>query len=84
MFGEKTLLVLNYLGEKPDLEPKVLKKTLKEIGVDEVYLGRKEQNALHITCFAKWKDSQIDKKRQEIENKIPRMKVIQAERLKRI
>jgi len=84
MFGEKILLVLKYLGEKPDLEPKVIKKTLKEIGVDEVYLGQKEENAIHITCFAKWKHSQIDRKKQEIESKIPRMKVIQVEPLKRI
>ncbi len=84
MFGGKILLVLKYLGEKPDLEPKVIKKTLKEIGIKEVYLGKKEDNATHITCFANWKDSEIDRKKQEIENKIPRMKVIQAEPLKRI
>ncbi len=84
MFGQKILLVLKYLGEKPDLEPKVIKKTLKEIGVKEVYLGKKEDNATHITCFANWKESETDRKKQEIENKIPRMKVIQAEPLKRI
>ncbi len=81
--GKKILVVLRYLGEKPDLEPKVLKKTLKEIGV-KVYLGKKEENATHLACFANWKDSEIDKKKQEIESNIPRMKVIQAEPLKRI
>ncbi len=84
MFGEKTLVILKYLGETPDLEPKVIKKTLKEIGVKEVYLGKKEDNATHMTCFAKWKGSEIDRKKKEIEDKIPSMKVIQTEPLKRI
>ncbi len=84
MFGEKMLLLLKYLGKEPDLEPKILKKTLKGIGVKEVYLGKVEDNATHITCFAKWKSSQVDKKKAEIEKKIPNMKVIQIEPLKRI
>jgi hypothetical protein len=84
MPDEKILLILNYIGKELDLEPKVLKKTLKGIGVKEVYLGKKEDNATHITCFAKWKSSEVDKKKKEIESKIPNMKVIQTEPLNRI
>jgi hypothetical protein len=84
MADEKTLLMLKYLGKELDLEPKIIKKTLKEIGVKEVYLGKVEDNATHITCFAKWKSSEIDKKKREIESKIPKMKVIQTETLTRI
>ena len=76
--------MLKYLGKELDLEPKIIKKTLKAIGVKEVYLGKVEDNATHITCFAKWKSSAIDKKKKEIESKIPKMKVIQTETLTRI
>jgi hypothetical protein len=84
MPNEKTLLILKYIGKELDLEPKVIKKTLKAIGVKEVYLGKVEDNATHITCFAKWKSSEVEKKKKEIESKIPRMKVIQIEPLTRI
>jgi hypothetical protein len=84
MAAEKILLILRYIGKELDLEPKVIKKTLKEIGVKEVYLGKVEDNATHITCIAKWKSSEVDKKKKEIESKIPRMKVIQTEPLTRI
>jgi hypothetical protein len=84
MAAEKILLILRYVGKELDLEPKVIKKTLKEIGVKEVYLGKVEDNATHITCIAKWKSSEVDKKKKEIESKIPRMKVIQTEPLTRI
>ena len=84
MADEKMLLILRYLGKEPDLEPKIIKKTLKGIGVKEVYLGKVEDNATHITCFAKWNSSKADKKKGEIERKIPNMKVIQMEPLTRI
>ena len=84
MPDEKILLILKYIGKELDLEPKVIKKTLKEIGVKEVYLGKVEDNATHIACIAKWKSSEVDKKKKEIESKIPRMKVIQTEPLTRI
>jgi hypothetical protein len=84
MPAEKILLILKYIGKELDLEPKVIKKTLKGIGVKEVYLGKKEDNATHITCFAKWKSSEVDKKTKEIESKIPNMRVIQTEPLNRI
>jgi hypothetical protein len=84
MSDEKILLLLKYMGKELDLEPKILKKTLKRIGVKEVYLGKVEDNATHVTCFAKWKSSQVDKKKAEIEKKIPNMRVIQTEPLTRI
>jgi hypothetical protein len=84
MPDEKILLLLKYMGKELDLEPKVLKKTLKRIGVKEVYLGGVEDNATHVICLAKWKSSQVDKKKAEIEKKIPNMKVIQTEPLTRI
>jgi hypothetical protein len=84
MPDEKILLLLKYMGKELDLEPKVLKKTLKRIGVKEVYLGGVEDNATHVICLAKWKSSQADKKKAEIEKKIPNMKVIQTEPLTRI
>jgi hypothetical protein len=84
MADEKMLLLLRYLGKEPDLEPKIIKKTLKGIGVKEVYLGKAEDNATHITCFAKWNSSKADKKKEEIERKIPNMKVVQMEPLIRI
>jgi hypothetical protein len=84
MPDEKILLLLKYMGKELDLEPKVLKKTLKTIGVKEVYLGKVEDNATHVICLAKWKNSQVDKKKAEIEKKIPNMKVIQTEPLTRI
>ena len=84
MPDEKILLIAKYIGKELDLEPKVLKKTLKRIGVKEVYLGKVEDNATRIACFAKWRSSQVDKKRKEIESKIPSMKVIQTEPLIRI
>lgn len=84
MSDEKILLLLKYMGKELDLEPKILKKTLKRIGVKEVYLGKVEDNATHITCFAKWNSSKADKKKGEIERKIPNMKVVQMEPLIRI
>jgi hypothetical protein len=84
MPDEKILLMLKYIGKELDLEPKVLKKSLKAIGVKEVYLGKVEDNATHITCFAKWKGSQVERKKKEIESKIPNMRVVQTEPLTRI
>ena len=84
MPDEKILLLLKYMGKELDLEPKILKKTLKGIGVKEIYVGKLEDNAIHLTCFAKWKTSQVDKKKAEIEKKIPNMRVIQTEPLTRI
>jgi hypothetical protein len=84
MPDEKILLMLKYIGKELDLEPKVIKKSLKGIGVKEVYLGKVEDNATHITCFAKWKSSQVDRKKKEIESKIPNMRVVQTEPLTRI
>lgn len=84
MSDEKILLLLKYMGRELDLEPKILKKTLKRIGVKEVYLGKVEDNATHVTCFAKWKSSQVDKKKAEIEKKIPNMRVIQTEPMTRL
>jgi hypothetical protein len=84
MADEKILLMLKYMGKELDLEPKIIKKTLKEIGVKEVYLGKVEDNATPIICFAKWKSSKVDMKKKEIETKIPKMKVIQTETLTRI
>jgi hypothetical protein len=84
MPDEKILLMLKYMGKELDLESKIIKKTLKDIGVKEVYLGKVEDNATHITCFAKWKSSEVDRKKKEIESKIPKMKVIQIEPLTRI
>ena len=84
MPDKKILLMLKYIGKELDLEPKVLKKSLKAIGVKEVYLGKVEDNATHITCFAKWKDSQVERKKKEIESKIPSMRVVQTEPLTRI
>lgn len=84
MPDERILLLLKYMGKELDLEPRILKKTLKGIGVNKVYLGKVEDNATHITCFAKWKSSQVDKKKAEIEKKIPKMRVIQIEPLTRI
>jgi hypothetical protein len=81
---EKTLLLLKYMGKELDLEPKILKKTLKEIGVKEVYVSKLEENAIHITCFAKWKSNQMDKKKAEIEKKIPKMRVVQIQPLTRL
>jgi hypothetical protein len=43
MPDEKILLLLKYMGKELDLEPKILKKTLKRIGVKEVYLGKVEE-----------------------------------------
>jgi hypothetical protein len=84
MPDEKILLLLNYMGKELDLEPKILKKTLKEIGIKEVYVGKLQDNAIHITCLAKWKSSQIDKKKAEIEKKIPKVRVVQIEPLTRL
>jgi hypothetical protein len=84
MPDEKILLLLNYMGKELDLEPKILKRTLKEIGIKEVYVGKLQDNAIHITCFAKWKSSQVDKKKAEIEKKIPKMRVVQIEPLTRL
>jgi hypothetical protein len=84
MPDEKILLLLNYMGKELDLEPKILKKTLKDIGIKEVYVGKLQDNVIHITCFAKWKSSQIDKKKAEIEKKIPKMRVVQIEPLTRL
>ena len=84
MPDEKTVLLLKYMGKELDLEPKILKKTLKRIGVKEVYLGKVEDNATHVTCFAKWKSSQVDKKKAEIEKQIPKMRVIQIQPMTRI
>ena len=84
MSDEKTVIVLKYMGTELDLEPKILKKTLKGIGVKEIYVGKLEDNAIHLTCFAKWKTSQVDKKKAEIEKKIPKMRVIQIQPMTRI
>jgi hypothetical protein len=84
MADEKTVLLMKYMGTELDLEPKILKKTLKGIGVKEIYVGKLEDNAIHLTCFAKWKTSQVDKKKAEIEKKIPKMKVIQIQPMTRI
>jgi len=84
MADEKTVLLLKYMGTELDLEPKILKKTLKGIGVKEIYVGKLEDNAIHLTCFAKWKTSQVDKKKAEIEQKIPKMRVIQIQPMTRI
>ncbi|MBD0359858.1 MAG: hypothetical protein ICV56_03990 [Nitrososphaeraceae archaeon] len=84
MPDEKTVLLLKYMGTELDLEPKILKKTLKGIGVKEIYVGKLEDNAIHLTCFAKWKTSQVDKKKAEIEKQIPKMKVVQIQPMTRI
>jgi hypothetical protein len=84
MSDEKTVLLLKYMGKELDLEPKILKKTLKGIGVKEIYVGKLEDNAINLTCFAKWKSSQVDKKKDEIEKKIPKMRVIQIQPMTRI
>jgi hypothetical protein len=84
MSDEKTVLLLKYMGKELDLEPKILKKTLKGIGVKEIYVGKLEDNAIHLTCFAKWKSSQVDKKKAEIEKKIPKMRVVQIQPMTRI
>jgi hypothetical protein len=84
MADEKTVLLMKYMGTELDLEPKVLKKTLKGIGVKEIYVGKLEDNAIHLTCFAKWKTSQVDKKKAEIEKKIPKMRVIQIQPMTRM
>jgi hypothetical protein len=84
MPDEKTVLLLKYMGTELDLEPKILKKTLKGIGVKEIYVGKLEDNAIHLTCFAKWKSSQVDKKKAEIEKKIPKMRVVQIQPMTRI
>jgi hypothetical protein len=81
---EKTVLLLKYMGTELDLEPKILKKTLKGIGVKEIYVGKLEDNAIHLTCFAKWKTSEVDKKKAEIEKQIPKMRVIQIQPMTRI
>jgi hypothetical protein len=81
---EKTVLLLKYMGTELDLEPKILKKTLKGIGVKEIYVGKLEDNAIHLTCFAKWKTSQVDKKKAEIEKQIPKMRVVQIQPMTRI
>lgn len=84
MADEKTVLLLKYMGKELDLEPKILKKTLEGIGVKEIYVGKLEDNAIHLTCFAKWKSSQVDKKKAEIEKKIPKMRVVQIQPMTRI
>ena len=84
MSDEKILLLIKYMGKELDLEPKILKKTLKGIGIKEIYAGRLEDNANRMTCFAKWKTSQVDKKRAELEKKIPKMRVIQVEPMTRV
>ena len=84
MPDEKTVLLLKYMGTELDLDPKILKKTLKGIGVKEIYVGKLEDNAIHLTCFAKWKTSQVDKKKAEIEKQIPKMRVIQIQPMTRI
>ncbi len=84
MSDEKTVLLLKYMGKELDLEPKILKKTLKGIGVKEIYVGKLEDNAIHLTCFANWKTSQVDKKKAEIEKQIPKMRVIQIQPMTRI
>ena len=84
MSDEKILLLMKYMGKELDLEPKIRKKTLKGIGIKEIYAGRLEDNAIRMTCFAKWKTSQVDKKRAELEKKIPKMRVIQVEPMTRV
>ena len=84
MPDEKILLLLNYMGKELDLEPRILKKTLKEIGIKQVYVGKLQDNVIHIACFAKWKSSQVDKKKAEIEKKIPKVRVVQIEPLTRL
>lgn len=84
MPDEKTVLLLKYMGTELDLEPKILKKTLKGIGVKEIYVGKLKDNAIHLTCFAKWKTSQVDKKKAEIEKQIPKMRVIEIQPMTRI
>ena len=84
MADEKTVLLLKYMGKELDLEPKILKKTLKGIGVKEIYVGKLEDNAIHLTCFAKWKTSEVDKKKAEIEKKIPKMRVVQIQPMTRL
>ena len=84
MCDEKILFLLKYMGTELDLEPKILEKTLKGIGVKEIYVGKLEDNAIHLTCFAKWKTSQVDKKKAEIEKQIPKMRVIQIQPMTRI
>lgn len=84
MADEKTVLLLKYMGKELDLEPKILKKTLKGIGVKEIYVGKLEDNAIHLTCFAKWKTSQVDKKKAEIEKTIPKMRVVQIQPMTRL
>jgi hypothetical protein len=84
MADEKIVLLLKYMGKELDLEPKILKKTLKGIGVKEIYVGKLEDNAIHLTCFAKWKTSQVDKKKAEIEKTIPKMRVVQIQPMTRI
>ena len=49
-----------------------------------MYVGKLENNAITLACFAKWKTSQVDKKKAEIEKKIPKMRVIRTEPLTRI
>jgi hypothetical protein len=84
MSDEKTVLLLKYMGTELDLEPKILKKTLKGIGIKEIYVGKLEDNAIHLTCFAKWKTSQVDNKKAEIEKKIPKMRVVQIQPMTRL
>jgi hypothetical protein len=84
MPDERILVLLNYMGKELDLEPKILKKILKEIGIKEVYVGKLENNAITLACFAKWKSSQVDKKKAEIEKKIPKMRVVQVQPMTRI
>jgi hypothetical protein len=50
MTDEKVLLLMKYMGKELDLEPKILKKTLKGIGVKEVYAGKLEDNTPHVFC----------------------------------
>ena len=83
MHDKKTVLLLKYMGTELDLEPKILKKTLKGIGVKEIYVGKLEDNAIHLTCFAKWKTSEVNKRKTEIEMQIQKMRIIKIERMKR-
>ena len=80
----KNSLTLEVYGYRAWSGTQNSKKTLKGIGVKEIYVGKLEDNAIHLTCFAKWKTSQVDKKKTEIEKQIPKMRVIQIQPMTRI
>jgi hypothetical protein len=83
MPDENLLLISKYLGKELIWNLKLSKKPSK-VGVKEVYFGKVEDNATQMICFAKWNSSKVDKKKEEIERKIPNMKVIQMKPLIRI